>query len=604
MLLLLPLLLLAVYEQTLDYPFYFDDTSNIINNPHLQLKEFSVAGLKRVVSGAHLHNRPVANLSFALNYLWGQYDPAVYRLINILIHGINGFLLFLLVGRTLKIFQGNGSREGFGVWESAYFAAVIWLVHPLHIQSVTYIVQRMNSMAAMFYLLAMLCYIQGRLSEKSREKWLWGSGCLASGLLAFGSKEIAATLPFMLWIYEWFFFQRLDRQWLKRNGRNLVIGLVLGLALVYFYLGDNPWERLQAGYGLRDFTMGQRFITQWRVIVFYISLFLFPYPSRLTLLHDFPASTSLLEPITTLLSLITLLALTFSAFWLIRRHRLWAFCLLWFLGNLVIESSIIGLEIIYEHRTYLPSMFLSLLLVLTLRKVLTNDRIKRVVLVSIMIVLSIWTFQRNRVWADKVDFWLDCLVKCHDQARIHNNLGQALEEKGRVADAMEHYREAIAHDELYVTAYNNLGLALEKAGDLHDAEQVYRHVLSFDRLNAGTHYNLGTHLGRRGRVEEALAHLDLSHQNQPLDSDPDVHNNAGIILAMYGRLDEAVGHFQEALRINPDDFLTHNNLALTYARQGDFIRARYHFQETLRIRPDFEEARQNLLFLAEKEHGR
>jgi tetratricopeptide (TPR) repeat protein len=598
---LLPLLLLMVYAETLNHPFVFDDTSNILKNPHIQLQEFSLAGLRAAVTGGPSLNRPVANLSFALNYLAGEYDPPLYRLVNILIHGANALLLFLFLRQTLWL--SAGAEVPVAMHErTAYLVALLWLVHPLHIQSVTYIVQRMNSLAALFYLSTMIFYVRAR--QAAAGGWarrLFGAGAVVCALLALGSKENAIALPFMLWIYEILFFQEGGWRQLRINLLVTALGFALGLLILgafsFLYLGSSPWESIQAAYAGRDFTMGQRFMTQWRVVVFYISLFLWPTPHRLTLLHDFPLSTSLLSPPTTLASLLVLVGATLAAILLARRHRLLSFSLFWFLGNLVLESSFVGLEIIFEHRTYLPSMFLTLLLVLGLQR-LTQDWKRQLTVAALLVgLLGFWTYQRNQVWGDKVGFWLDCLQKCPNEVRIHNNLGQALEEKGRYDEAIDHYRQAIAQDEMYARAYNNLGLALEKTGRGEEAEKVYHHLLSFAPTDADAHYNLGSYLGKTDRALDALEYLEKSHKLQHPDADADVHNNMGIILAMYGRLEEATGHFIEALRIKPRDYLTHNNLGLAYAQMGEYDKAERHFRECLRLQPDFADARRNLDYL-------
>ncbi len=159
-------------------------------------------------------------------------------------------------------------------------AALIFVSHPIQTQAVTYIVQRMTSLCTLFYLAALLLYIYGRESASYRRRWiLWTAGCVA-WLLALGSKEIAATLPLVVWLYEWYFFRDLDGRWARQHAKFglLAIGL-LGL-VAWAYLGSSPLERLMAGYERRDFTPGQRLLTQPRVVMFYVSLLAFPLPCR------------------------------------------------------------------------------------------------------------------------------------------------------------------------------------------------------------------------------------------------------------------------------------------------------------------------------------
>ncbi len=588
-LVVLPVLLLAVYYHTFDYPFYFDDKTNITANSSIRLDEFSLDGLKRAVSGSHSKNRPVANISFALNYLFGEYDPVFYRAVNILIHGLNGILLFFLIRSLLSLSPDTRSINNPS--RLAYLTVLIWLVHPLHIQSVTYIVQRMNSMAAMFYLASMLFYIAARQTQQKSRMICYWCGCALSGFLALGSKEIAATLPFIICLFEWYFFRNLDKKWFKRNllgfGVGFAAGLVLLFILTHFYLGVDPIEKVLASYAHRDFTLEQRLLTEMRVVVFYFFLFIWPLPSKLTLLHDFPLSNSLVDPIATLGSLAVLIIAFVFVVYLAKKHRLLSFCIAWFMANLVLESSIIGLEIIFEHRTYVPSMLLTLLFTYLVCMHVQPDWVKKILFISVLVCLSFWTFERNKVWANKVDFWLDCLEKCPNEIRIHNNLGRALEDQGNMEKAIAHYQKAIEHNNRFTDAYNNLALALEKVGQHEAAENVYRHVLSFDSRSGDTHYNLGRFLSQSGRHLEAIEFLEKSHDLQHPDSDPDVHNNLGIIMAMLGRLTEANVHFSEALRIYPDDIYALNNLGLTYARQGELDNAEKMFRRVLEIDPDF-----------------
>jgi hypothetical protein len=209
----------------------------------------------------------------------------------------------------------------------------------------------------MFYILSLLFFVKARLSKKRGRKALLYTACILAGILGLGSKQITATLPVFIFLYEWYFFQDLSRVWLKRHAVPLVGILLILFTVSLFYLGINPIERVLATYEHRDFTLGQRVLTQFRVVIFYISLLIFPHPSRLNLDRDFALSYSLFNPLTTLLSMAVIMGLIGIAVYSAKRQRLMSFGILWFLGNLIIESSVVGLEIIFDHRTYLPSMF-------------------------------------------------------------------------------------------------------------------------------------------------------------------------------------------------------------------------------------------------------
>ena len=193
--------------------------------------------------------RPVAYISFALNYYLHQYDVLGYHLVNILIHVTTGILLYLFVKTTLSLPSLRSRYESYR-W-TPFITALIWLVHPIQTQSVTYIVQRMNSMAAMFYVLSLLLYARARLVEEKRQKWALFGCCILAGILSLGSKEIGATLPFFIFLFEWFFFQDLSWSWVKRYSFPLIIIVVIG----FVYLGIHPLETILTTYETRDFTL-------------------------------------------------------------------------------------------------------------------------------------------------------------------------------------------------------------------------------------------------------------------------------------------------------------------------------------------------------------
>ena len=431
----------AIYSNTLNVPFVFDDRYNITDNPAIQITELTLGNLWGSAFESKMPNRPVANVSLALNYYFHQKELPGYHLVNIFIHAVTGVLLYFLFLVTIRI---PTLKKTFIMPEiTALGAAAIWLAHPLQTQSVTYVIQRMNSMATMFYLLAMLLYVIARFSTTNRLKIFFYLGCIISGLAGFGSKEIVITLPFFILLYEFYFFQDLDLSWCR--SRTFAVGAML-IFMGLVSLTVIKIDSITGGYGGRQFTLGQRLFTEPRVVFFYISQLFFPHPSRLNLFHDFPVSISLFQPMTTIFSITALAALLGLAIRLARRQRLLSFCILWYLGNLVLESSVVPLEIIFEHRNYLPSTFLCLIFSGLVVKGLGSIRFKAVVPVTLLMItmtLSYLTYDRNNVWRDEETLLLDCLEKAPNVSRTQASLGYVLQWQWRLDEAMQRYQIAL-----------------------------------------------------------------------------------------------------------------------------------------------------------------
>ena len=612
----------GIYSNTLEAPFYFDDKPGIIENPHIRITNLSFNAIKNIGFNSVDSSRPIANISFAINYYFHQYHPKGYHVVNIIIHVLTGFLLYLFIKTTLSIPVSKSSStvipESVSPACMAFFAALIWLVNPVHTQSVTYIVQRMNSMAAMFIILSLLLYAQGRMiqhlqitslqhdkntpaiKEKTAFSFqrlipgLYFAGAVLSWMLALGSKQNAAMLPFFIFLYEWYFFQDLSKDWLKHQLK-YVFGVVILFSLIaLIYLGTNPFEKLKSitDYAYHEFTLTERVLTQPRVVIYYLSLIFFPHPSRLNLDYDFPLSHSLIDPITTLFSLCIIFGIIGLAIYIAKKERLISFCILWFFGNLVIESSVIPLAIIYEHRTYLPSMLVCLLFIILGQRYIKLKWPGVVLICFITAVFSVWTYQRNNIWRDPVALWSDCVAKSPQKARPHYNLGLAFSRQGRGKEVIYHYLQALRIKPDFVKARYNLGNALEKQGRTEEAIEHFKETLRIKPDFVEAHINLGKALGKQGRTEEATEHFLAALRINP--DDMEAHYNLGNALGGQGRTEEAIEHFLAALRIKPDDEQVHYNLGIALFRTGNTQEAITHFRKAVRIKPDFEEALYNL----------
>jgi len=508
----LALSVFLIYSSNLDGPFIFDD-SRIQNNPQLHLTDLTPGNLIKAGFESSPKTRPVAHISFALNYYFHGFDTRGYHLVNITIHVLTAILLYLFIKTTLNL---PLLQSKYGKYYLLPFAAaLIWAVHPLQTQSVTYIIQRMNSMAAMFYILSLYLYIKGRIAEKAWHMWTLFFSAFLAGLLALGSKETAATLPFFIFLYEWYFLQDLNFSWLKKQIIPALILLFCIVLFVFLYLGTSPADYILASYGSREFTISQRILTEFRVIFFYVSLLLFPHPGRLNLDHDFILSTGLATPVTTLASAVFLLILLVISISSARKHRLISFCILWFLGNLVIESSVIGLEIIFEHRNYLPSMMVVLLVLVFIFPISKQQPVKVVFICIVMLLFLFWTFERNKIWNNRITLWSDCATKSPNKARSHNNLGVALKEQGRLEEAVKHFEKTIDIDPQFTEAYNNLGNSYIKLGEFKKAIAHYKMALNITPNDYRIHANLGHVLVNRWQLEEALLHYGEALRLKP-----------------------------------------------------------------------------------------
>ena len=312
--------------------------------------------------------------------------------------------------------------------------------------------------------------------------------------------------------------------------------------------------------------MGQRVITQWRVVVLYINLLAAPLPWRLNLGHDMSTSASLFEPITTLLCLILLVGLLILAACGLRRYRLIGFCILWFYVNLALESSILPLEMVFEHRLYLPMAGGALLASCLLGSLAAGRRPAWSVGIAsaIILMLATATHLRNRHWQDELSLWSDVVAKSPHDHRARTDLGLALKSRDRPDEAIAQYRAALRLDPDYAVGHNNLATILDS----------------------------------RGLQEEAFHHYE-----QALRIDPryaQAYNNMGISLASRGRLDAAIDRFRQAIAINPRYAKAHNNLAKALNSLGQVDKALVHFRAALRINSGFTEARTNLARLLER----
>jgi tetratricopeptide (TPR) repeat protein len=475
------LLAVAIYSNSWNAEFVYDDVNSILTNEWIRVTELGFGSLRDAAFESRLP-RPVAYLTFALNYYVSGYEVWSYHFVNVAIHAVNGVLVYalahLLLGRWAQL-RGREDSALILRW-APVVTALLFTAHPVQTQAVTYVVQRMASLASLFYLLSLLLYILGRRGEPGARRWtLWGAA-LVSWLLALGSKEIAAVLPYAVLLTEWYFFQDLSRAWLRRWLPLIAVLVLVSLGIAWAYV-DGPLAPYRYPHPYYGFTLPERLMTQLRVVVFYAGLLLWPSPGRLNLIHTIETSHSLFDPATTALSLLLAAGTLGLAVVLASRWRLASFCVLWFFLHLAVESSVLPLEMIYEHRLYLPvfgvALGVSALLFAAAR---TQPKVAFAISMIVVTVLASTTYVRNRVWIDGLTLWSDVVAKSPGDHRAHYSLGVARAKRGRTESAIAALEQAIRLEPKVLDAHARIGAGRALQGRFEEAAEHFRAELRRD----------------------------------------------------------------------------------------------------------------------------
>ncbi|MBU1710491.1 MAG: tetratricopeptide repeat protein [Proteobacteria bacterium] len=589
---------ILVYSNTLQAPFIFDDYPNIVENRFIQIYEISFESIKDAATKSPMGNRWLANLSLALNYSVDQLDTFGFHLVNIVLHICAGFALYYLAGQVMSQACFPSRR---GVLEYIpFFTALLWMLHPVQTNAVTYIVQRMTSMSALFYLFAMICYIKARTHNSIKRKYAWYLGCSVSGFLAVVSKENAVMLPIILVAVDFCCLPPRDgHNGFKRFAFPVCIGIA-ALLFAMFCLGGDPLSSVFSGYQVRDFTPMERLLTESRVFFSYLLILLLPLPARLNLNHDYLISHGLFSPPQTAFAIAGIVLFVGLIIILYRYNRLLAFCLFWFIANLMIESTILPLEIIYEHRLYLPSMLLILMGVFLVFQLPLPPKFVSGLLIALAIVSGILTFQRNAVWQNEVGFWQDIVRKSPNLYRAHVNLGKALSDIKDNSQSEQHFRIAIALDPdkgdafynlgilydrlgrtqaalpLMQTAitkvgnqakyYQSLGMVYRKLGDCSNARIAAQTALNLNPATYEAFITLGICEQRDGNHPNAVGLFKDAHDKGLVSVD--LYNNWAVSLEYFGKYEQARDYLLKALELYPEHYESRYNLGIIYSRLG------------------------------------
>lgn len=403
-----------VYWPGLSGDFLFDDFPNIVTNPAVHAETINLDTLQRAARAYEpetVIGRPLATISFAIDYSLGGKNPWGYKFVNLLIHLINTLLIFTLTRRLLAL-----PRAG-APWSitAAFAIALLWAVHPLQVSAIFYIVQRMETLALTFVLLALLAYLRGRLRQRDGMRgwpWLVASGALAG--MGFLSKETAILFPAYALALE-LTLLRFEAQ-SPRTTHTLqgLYGIGAALALMFFAVLILPKYTDPALYSFRPFTLDERLLSQLRILPMYLGWMLLPRPDSMTFYYDnYPISHGWLDPITTLIGGLFLLGLLTMAWFIRKRMPLVALGIFWFFAAHLLTSTVFPLELVFEHRNYFALFGVLLALADLIRLIPFNDHpvLKKVAIGVIIVGFSFLTVVRSATWGDPLLLAVDLVAR-------------------------------------------------------------------------------------------------------------------------------------------------------------------------------------------------
>jgi protein O-mannosyl-transferase len=592
------IIIFIIYSNTFDASWHFDDEYNILKNDALQLKELNWQNIKKTFhanwNGRGNIYRPAACFTLALNYYFGGNEVYGYHMVNLFIHFLSSVFLFLFIYNTLNlpILKKTYEPQAFSI---ALLATVFWAINPVQTQAVTYIIQRMSAMAGMFYIMSLYFYLKGRTSASKILKNIQYLLFFTCGMLAVFSKENAAILPLVILLYDLFLIKGILKKNIKRYFFLLLIAILVILSLALMTAGPSVFmpKNILGGYQIRGFTLIERLLTEPRIVLFYASLLLYPMPYRLCFSHDIAISRGMFDPPMTIISILLVFFIIGLALFKSKNWPLFSFCILFFFLNHVIESTIFPLELVFEHRNYIPSMLFFLPIAILIAKGIKGFSYKKSMqfIIAAFTVLAIVatghaTFIRNFAWKSEGSLWLDAVEKYPKLSRPHLNLGRFFTVIGLKESALEQFKMALElpdgpnRKEHFLVHYN-MGLIYKSLKDRDRAQKHFLKALELEPRYPPAFTNLGILEMERGAHEKALQYFlrALTHE---INSQQE-RNYAGLVLLRQNKFEDAITQFQKSLKANPSDqayILAH--LGAAYKGKGELESALKCFKKVIR----------------------
>ncbi len=580
----------------------WDDDKNFLENPHYRgLGWTQLSWMWTTHMG---HYIPLTWMTLGLDYrLWGM-NPFGYHLTSLLLHVANAVVFFFVVRRLLTRALPSPSERGHTLAVSAAFAALVFAIHPLRVESVAWATERRDVLSGLFYLSAVLAYLRACDREERGRGWYWGAVALFAGALL--SKSMAVNLPVVLMILDVYPLRRLGGSigWWSKPARRIYVEKIpfVLLAAAASAIAVMAQSSVHAAASLAQLSVPGRLAVAAYGLGFYPRKMVVPV--NLSPLYELPRTV---DPVAPPFILSYALALAITVIALARCRRVPGLLAAW-LAYVVVLLPVLGFfqsgpQIAADRYTYLAGLGGAILAGAGLLSSWRTSRTSKTgtpttlpiagVATCVVVGLGVLTWNQAQVWHDSEKLWTHALARDPQSSIAENNLGVVRADQSKLAEAIEHYQRALQMRPDYADAHTNLGDTLFLQGKLAEASDHYRQALAIKRDHARAHNNWGIVLARQGKLAEAGDHFQAALHISP--DKAEAHNNWGIVLARQSKLAEASDHYQRALRIMPDYADAHYNWGNVLVQQGKLTEASDHFREALRLKPDHTAARSGLV---------
>jgi len=535
---LLSILTFLFYLPSLHYPFQFDDIANIS-------KRFAIR-FDNPFARWWTNPRWFGDWLNTINYHIGRFDPFYYRMFNLVIHIAAGIVLFYLL---LDLCRALKNKPFFT--ENALFisftAAALFLLHPVQTQTVSYVIQaRLEGLATLFILLTIFLFVRAFTVSSSLSRILLLVSFFISGLFSCGTKEIVVVTPLLLLFVDWFFLA--DQDWgnFKKRIWLHVLFDVFFLGMMAHYLGpktmtDAVQLKLSTGNNRGNILTPQAFdvitpfqflISEFKVIVHYLTMFIWPF--NISVEYDWKVEYSIFSMNVLPYLLILLSLVGYVVYSVVRRiNTVVSFGLLWFFIAVAPRSSIVpSPELVCDYKTYLASIGIMFILAVPLVHIFlylfkfvqniqplpahfSSKQVQTALLAVLLLPVGFAATNRNKIWETCVVFWEDNAKKAPGKARVHNNLGVALSEAGKIDEAIVAYKRAIELDNHYSDPLSNIAVAYSIKGQVDDAINSLKSALHICPNYPEAYNNIGTLLLQKKQYDEAERALNIAIQLRP-----------------------------------------------------------------------------------------